>query len=104
MEKKRIYENVPMKGSKFYMQVCSRPSRRNKYFDLTSDWFLSWLVMFSPDLPIKICWRRFWLHFKFTETIVLPHYWNESPIKNNCTFNSEMTSEFEFLDKLKYHN
>ena len=41
MEKKRIYENVPMKGSKFYMQVCSRPSRRNKYFDLASDWFLS---------------------------------------------------------------
>ena len=100
-KKKRIYENVPMKGSKFYMQVCSRPSRRNKYFDLTSDWFLSWLIMFSP---IKIYWRRFWLHFKFTETIVLPHHWNESPIKNNCTFNSEMTSEFEFLDKLKYHN
>ena len=104
MKKKRIYENVPMKGSKFYMRVCSRPSRRNKYFDLTSNWFLSWLVMFSPDLPIKIYWRRLWLHFKFTETIVLPHHWNESLIKNNCTFNSEMTSEFESLDKLKYHN
>ena len=78
--------------------------RTNKYFDLTSDLFLSWLVMFSSDLSIKIHWCRFWLHRKFTETIVLPHRWNESPIKNKCTFNSEMTSEFEFLDKFKCHN